>query len=68
MFKTRFSGHELPALITSHLKNQIDTKIKGTAIRKPTNCKEFLIEVNVFTKEHMLNRKRTFGYANLQCT
>jgi len=30
---------ELPVLITSHLKNQIDAKIKGTAIPKPTNCR-----------------------------
>ena len=55
-------------LITSRLKNQIDARIKSMAIRSLTNCKSYLLEVNVRKREHMLHRKRFSGYANLQCT
>jgi len=30
-------------LITSQLKNQIDARIKSTAIRRPANCRKFFM-------------------------
>jgi len=50
------------------LKNHIDVRIKITAIRRPTNCREFLLRSVLSKKRAYVTQEAFLSHANLQCT